>query len=355
MRIFRAPGRVNLIGEHTDYNQGFVLPAALDLACRITASPHKARCLTARSFNLKAEVSWPIDRLERRGDWGDYIAGVAVALRDLGVKLVPAILEIDSSVPMGAGLSSSAALEAGVALALCALAGQQIPLVDLARACQRAESEFVGVRCGIMDQFVSLLGCPDHAVLLDCRSLEYRLVPLPQDCALVMVNTMVRHELAFSEYNRRRQECDEAAGMLGLSLRDADPADAERLPEPLRRRARHVISENARLHRFVAALERHDLTRAGELMYESHRSLRDNYEVSCRELDFLVEAAHKLDGVIGARMTGGGFGGSTVNLVRTRFVPEFRQRIAALYREQFGTEPEIYACHAAGGAFEETA
>src|SRR5579885_208109 len=355
MRIFCAPGRVNLIGEHTDYNQGFVLPAALNLACRITVFPHDANRLTARSVNLKAEVSWPIDRLERRGNWGDYIAGVAVALRGLGVNPVPAMLEIDSSVPPGAGVSSSAALEAAAALALCALAGKDIPRVDLARACQRADSEFVGVRCGIMDQFVSLLGCKDHALLLDCRSLHYRLVPLPQDCALVMVNTMVRHELASSEYNRRRQECDQAAAMLRYSLREANLAAAERHPEPWRGRARHVISENARLHRFVAALERNDLIRAGELMYESHNSLRDDYGVSCRELDFLVEAARKIDGVIGARMTGGGFGGSTVNLVRTRLVPEFRRRIAARYREHFGMEPEIYVCHAAGGASEETA
>ncbi len=353
-RIFRAPGRVNLIGEHTDYNQGLVLPVALDLDCRVTAVSTSSGRLTARSLDLDAECSWDLRRFERRGNWSDYVAGVAVGLGKLGVSIPPADLEIRSSVPIGAGLASSAALEVAVALALGSLAGARIPPVELALACQRAENDFVGMRCGVMDQFVAALGRAGHALLIDCRSLEHWLAPLPAGCELVIVNTMVRHELASSEYNIRREQCEQAAALLGCPLRDATLAHTERLPEPARRRARHVISENGRVERFVAACQAGDLEEAGRLMYASHASLRDDYQVSCPELDFLVEGSRALPGVIGSRMTGGGFGGCTVNLVRPACVPDFSKRISAVYRERFGVEPAVYHCGTASGASELT-
>ncbi|HYM10260.1 MAG TPA: galactokinase [Bryobacterales bacterium] len=359
-RVFRAPGRVNLIGEHTDYNQGLVLPAALDLECQVTATPSRWNLLQARSLDIQPERSWPLGSFERHGDWSDYVAGVAVELARLGVPIPAAELEISSTVPIGAGLSSSAALEVSVALALCGLAGVAIPPIELALACQRAENNFVGMKCGIMDQLISLLGRQDHALLLDCRTLDKRPIPLPAGGELVIVNTMVKHELAATEYNRRRQECEQAAALLdktmsGKPLRDATLAEAAALPDPLRRRARHVISENARVAEFVAACAADDLETAGAAMYASHTSLRDDFEVSCPELDFLVETARSLPGVAGARLTGGGFGGCTVNLVRSGAVDGFRGRIAAAYRERFAIDPPIYVCRTADGAGERPA
>ena len=341
-RVFRAPGRVNLIGEHTDYNQGLVLPVALSLACSVTARPAASGRLAARSLNLQEERCWPLDGFERRGDWGDYVAGVAVELARLGIAIPAAELEISSTVPLGAGLASSAALEVAVAKALCGLAGASLPPVELALACQRAESGFVGMRCGVMDQFVAALGSEGHALLIDCRSLDYRLVRLPAGAALVVVNTTVRHELASSEYNLRREQCEQAAALLGRPLRDATLEQAQSLPEPARRRARHVISENDRVVRFVTACESGNLEEAGRLMYASHSSLRDDYQVSCAELNFLVDAARGLPGVLGARMTGGGFGGSTVNLVRPERVQEFVRLLSKAYTERFGMEPLVY-------------
>ncbi len=354
-RVFRAPGRVNLIGEHTDYNDGLVLPAALDLECRVTAAPSASGRLTARSAAFEGERSWTLGRFERRGDWSDYVAGVAAELGRLGVAVPAADLVIDSTVPIGAGLSSSAALEVAVGLALASLAATPITPLDLALACQRAENDFVGLRCGIMDQFVAVLGRQGHALLIDCRSLDHRLVALPRGVELVLVDTGVKHHLAASEYNERRSQCEQAASRLGSSLRDAAPDRVETLPKPARRRARHVVSENQRVERFVAACEAGRLEEAGALMYASHASLRDDYQVSCPELDFLVEGARGLPGVLGARLTGGGFGGSTVNLVRSACVEEFRGRIAAAYRARFGVEPIVRACRTAGGASEVTA
>jgi galactokinase len=351
-RVFRAPGRVNLIGEHTDYNEGLVLPAAVDLECRVRVTPARDGRLTARSLDLGRAQSWPLDRLDRRGDWSDYVAGVAVELARLGVALPATELEITSTVPIGAGLSSSAALEVAVALALSAAAGAEIPRRELALACRRAENDFVGVGCGIMDQFVSVFGRRDHALRIDCRTLDHTLTPLPSGCEIVTVDTMLRHQLASTEYNLRREECRRASERLGCSLRDAVLADAVRLPEPERRRARHVIAENARVERFIAACAAGDLGQAGALMYESHASLRDDYEVSCPELDHLVETASAIDGVLGARMMGGGFGGSTIHLVRPAAVETFRQRIAESYRRRFGREPHIYACRTSDGAGE---
>ncbi len=303
-RVFRAPGRVNLIGEHTDYNEGFVLPVALDLECRVTARP-AADGLHARALDLGEERRWPLDGFERRGDWGDYVAGVAVELARLGIGPVAADLEITSTVPMGAGLSSSAALEVAVALALSTLAGKTLAPLELARLCQRAENNFTGVRCGLMDQLAAVFGRRGHALWIDCRSLDVRPVALPPGCELLVVNTGVRHQHASGEYNLRRQQCERAAALLGRPLRDASMNDAAALPEPQRRRARHVISENLRVSQFVQACAAGDLDSAGRLMYASHASLRDDYQVSCAELDFLVEAARPVPGMLGARLTGG--------------------------------------------------
>ncbi len=351
-RLFRAPGRVNLIGEHTDYNGGLVLPAAIDLDCRVRATPTGNGRLTARTLDLHREQSWPLDRFDRHGDWSDYVAGVALELVRLGVRLPAADLEISSTVPMGAGLSSSAALEVSVALALAALAGADLPALEIARACHRAENDFIGLECGIMDQFISLLARPDHALRIDCRTLDYRSTPLPPGCEIVTVNTMVRHDLAASEYNHRCRECRRAEALLGCPLRDATLDHTTALPEPERRRARHVITENDRVEHFIAACAAGDLAGAGRLLYASHASLRDDYQVSCPELDFLVEAARAIEGVHGARMMGGGFGGSTINLVGPAAVPDFRRRIAAAYHERFGREPEIHHCRTAAGAGE---
>jgi galactokinase len=351
-RLFRAPGRVNLIGEHTDYNEGLVLPAAIDLECRARVTPATDGRLTARSLDLAREQSWALDGWERHGDWSDYVAGVAVELRGLGVRVPACHLEISSTVPMGAGLSSSAALEVAVALALSALAGADLPALEIARACHRAENRFVGLQCGIMDQFISLLARENHALRLDCRSLDYRVTPLPAGCQIVTVNTLVRHELAASEYNLRRQECRRAEALLGCALRDATLAQTEALPEPERRRARHVISENLRVDQFIGACAAGDLAYAGELLYRSHASLRDDYQVSCPELDLLVEAARGIAGVWGARMMGGGFGGSTINLLRPEVFETFRDRISSEYQSRFGRAPQIYRCRTAPGAGE---
>lgn len=359
IRTFRAPGRVNLIGEHTDYNGGFVFPAALNLFCDVRAEPTSDGKLVARSRNLGEKRSWSLADLPNarpRGDWSDYLVGVAVELYRIGVKLVAARLEIDSSVPIGSGLSSSASLEVSVGVALASLAGAQLPRKELALACQRAENNFVGMKCGIMDQFVSVFGEAGHAILIDCRSLEHRAVPVPPGLQLLVVNSMVKHELASSEYNTRRRECEQAVAILGKPLRDISaeewPSLQGMLPETLRRRARHVVTENARVLGFVEACRRNDPTEMGRLMVESHRSLREDYEVSCEELDFLVETAAACEGVTGARMTGGGFGGCTVNLVRDDAVDGFRVAVARAYKDRFGITPEIYACQTADGARE---
>ncbi len=358
-RVFRAPGRVNLIGEHTDYAGGLVLPVALDLSCQVGVSARDDGRLRIRSLDLKKEASWEVARipdLEPRGDWSDYAAGVAVELARRGVKIFPADLSLSSTVPLGAGLSSSAAMEVSVALALVSLDGADVSRKDLAQICQRAESDFVGLACGIMDQFASLFGKRDHAVLIDCRSLEHSLVALPPGLEIVLLDSGVKHELATSAYNQRRREFEAAQAALGKQLRDIPvdqwPAFEAKLDDPVRRRARHIVTENARVIEFVAASEGRDLDRMGELMAQSHRSLRDDYEVSCMELDFLVETANQAKGLIGARMTGGGFGGCTVNLVERNNVSEFKAFVSDRFQRRFGAAPAVYVCESADAAQE---
>ena len=357
-RLFRAPGRVNLIGEHTDYNAGFVMPVALQFATRVAAGPRTDDLLVLRSSTFpEEEICCPLSQL-RPGSvahhWSDYPQGVAWACREAGYALKGANLLIAGDVPMGAGLSSSASLEVSTALALLSIHGCQLPSrAELAQLCQRAENEYVGMRCGIMDQFISCCGAADHALMLDCRSLKYRLLPLSSSARVVICNSGVRHELAGGEYNLRRQACEEGAGRLGVAtLRDASLAALDRLPPVLHQRCRHVVTENERVLAAAAALESGDLDSFGQHMFASHASLRDDYEVSCPELDGLVELARPLPGVLGARMTGGGFGGCTVNLVRSSAAEEFAQSIAEAYRRRTGRTPEVYIGCASQGAEE---
>jgi galactokinase len=359
---FRAPGRVNLIGEHTDYNAGFVMPAAINLSAYTHVTPREDRQLQIRSDNFEDEVEIDLDdaTLQARRHWSDYPVGVAVMLERAGHRLRGGRLEIKSEVPMGSGLSSSAAIEVSVACALAANSGVVIDRKELALLCQKAENEFVGARVGIMDQFVALFGEEQRALLLDCRSLEYELAPIPDTVRLVVCNTMVKHELASNAYNKRRAECEEGVEYFAKflphvqALRDVTLEELEQygrdLPEVIYRRCRHVITENERVLAAADALEQHDLRRFGQLMAQSHVSLRDDYEVSSRELDLMVELAAPVAGVYGARMTGGGFGGCTINLVDARQVENFRRTVADGYEESTGLKPEIYVCEASKGA-----
>jgi len=355
-RIFRAPGRVNLIGEHTDYNDGFVLPAALELTTLVAIKPREDRWLRVTSLALESTVEIDLDEpaTTARKEWSDYVVGVAVVLERAGHRLAGADILIGSDLPIGAGLSSSAALEVATGYALLNVAGIPVDLVALAKFCQSAENDFVGMRCGIMDQLISCCGLRGHLLLIDCRSLEMRPVRLDPSVSLVVCNTMVHHELASGTYNLRRQECEQGVALLShrrtgiAALRDVVPADlaacASLLPEPILRRCRHVVGENARVLEAVAALESGDLANCGRLMTLSHKSLRDDYEVSCAELDLMVEIARSVRGVYGSRMTGGGFGGCTVNLVETGAVDRFMEIVAGAYRAATGKAPRIFAC-----------
>jgi galactokinase len=365
-RIFQAPARVNLIGEHTDYNDGFVMPAAIGFSTEVAVAPRSDRKLVIQSENYSEQVEFDLDHLPtaRAGNWSDYAIGVAVMLERSGKKLSAANMLIDGDVPQGAGLSSSASLEVAVGYALLDLAGLVVdhPLIDrteLALLCQQAENEFVGARCGIMDQFVVSHGRRGNALLLDCRSLGYRLLPVPEGTSLAICNTMVKHSIAKGEYNQRRAECEAGVRVLSKylphvrALRDVTPEDLEKysqgLPEVVLRRCRHVVSEDERVLQAAAALERGDLPAFGKLMLESHRSLRYDFEVSCPELDIMVELAEKAEGVYGTRMTGGGFGGCTITLVKTEFVEAFQQIMQRGYERTVGRRPEIYICTAADG------
>jgi galactokinase len=363
-RVFRAPGRVNLIGEHTDYNDGFVMPVAIASYTWVAASKRNDRVISAQSDNFAETAELPLDALAGapRKHWSDYIRGVAAVMQATGHTLDGTNLFIHGDVPLGAGLSSSASLEIATALALMGISNLDLPPLEVAKICQRAEHEYVGTRCGILDQFSAMFGCPDHALLLDCRSLNYKLLPIPTGVGLVICNSMVKHELAAGEYNRRRKACETGVRILkrhlssAVALRDVTPSDlktyAKELPDLVYRRCRHVISENQRVLAAGEALRSENLQRFGQLMYQSHRSLRDDYEVSCRELDLLVELASSYEGVYGARMTGGGFGGCTVNIVRADAVERFQSQITEAYEKETGKILDVYVCSTAKGASE---
>ena len=380
--VVRAPGRVNLIGEHTDYNDGFVLPIAIDRAVWIAASPCSSHLATIVSLDFDQSATFRISEIQPGSSagwigypasratsavpatsapgWAAYPAGVAWSLRQAGCDLSGIDAAFTSDVPIGAGLSSSAAVEVAFATAWQQLAGFSLPKPDLARLCQRAENEFVGVKCGIMDQTISAMGRAGHALLLDCRDLSTQHVPLPVGYAVVACDTRVERSLAGSAYNERWAQCEEAVRFLRKrdpsirALRDVTPEFLSRyandLPEVLRRRARHVVSENARVLESVEALKRGDVEGFGQTMIASHTSLRDDYQVSCRELDVMVEAMLRVEGVAGARMTGAGFGGCAVSLVREDAVKRFLSEVPAAYRQATGIEPAIYVCRASDGA-----
>jgi galactokinase len=357
----RAPGRVNLIGEHTDYNDGFVLPTDIDRSIRICAAARNDRVVRAHSADFGQTTSFEIDGIVRdeRATWSNYIRGVIDQYNRHGDQVRGMDLAVSGNIPVASGLSSSAALEVATAETCRVLSGLQIDPVSMALLCQSAEREFAGVQCGIMDQFVSTLGRERTALFLDCRDLSYELVPLEMQARIVICDTRKQRSLQTSEYNKRRAECEGAAGALDAvlgnvkALRDVSPQQLEthkdQMPELWYRRARHVVTENQRVISAVQFLKAGEIREFGRLMYESHASLREDYEVSCPELDILVELAAEQPGTIGARMTGAGFGGCTVNLVESDAVPEFQAVVKGKYQARTGLEPMIYVCNPSDG------
>jgi len=361
--LCRAPGRVNLIGEHTDYNDGFVMPVAIDFFTWAAIAVRNDARLNVASMQQADPVSISLSNgLAPRHDWSDYVVGVFAQLRASGLDAKGAELLVHGEVPIGAGLSSSAALEVATGFAALRSRGLPVDRTQLALLCQRAENQFVGMNCGIMDQFISCHGQAGHALILDCRSLEFSLLPIPPDVRIVICNTMVKHELTGGEYNTRRQQCEEGVRLLAQwipgirALRDVSVAQfqkyAERLPSEIARRCRHVVTEDERVELAADALRSGALDEFGRLMAESHQSLRDDYEVSCPELDVMVTVAKQQPGVYGARITGGGFGGCTVNLVEAAAAESFVADVSRAYERATGIHPDIYVRSAADGACE---
>ncbi len=355
LAIYRAPGRVNLIGEHTDYNQGLVCPIALEMACYIAIAPAHHTALRIHSAELGAAREFPVAAIasaEPQHDWTDYVIGVAQLLVKSGFALTPSDMYIHSDVPRGSGLSSSAALEVSTALAL--LSGRTMDRHEIAKLCRRAESQFVGMPCGIMDQYASLFGIEGAAIQIDCRNLTHTEVKLPPGLKVIAVNSMVKHELASSAYSQRVAECAQAVSELQAflpnvtSLRDVSVQIFEQVQNSLslvpRKRARHIITDIARVLDFAAAARANDVHEMGRLFIAAHRSMQYDYEITCEEIDFLVDTAIKMKGVHGARMTGGGFGGCTVNLVDPNVVEAFTEQMTAAYRKRYKKTPLFYDC-----------
>ncbi len=360
--VFVAPGRVNLIGEHTDYAEGFVMPAAIDFATLAGISPRSDGKIVLYSENNGEQRCFAAAVLPALASrhWSDYPLGVLSILAAEGHTIPGFSLSLWGDVPLGSGLSSSAALEVVTALAVCSLLGVAYPGAKLARLCQRAENEFVGASCGIMDQFISANAKQNHALLLDCRDLSFKLAPIPADVALVIANTMVKHSNVGGDYTTRRAEVESACAAIASHrpevrfLRDATVADLElwggEMPPNALKRARHVITENLRTVAAAEALARGDLAELGRLMAEAHRSYSQDFEGSCVEADAMVALAQDLPGMIGARLTGGGFGGCTINLVAQNRAAEFAQALGARYAAEVGIVPQIHICHASGAA-----
>jgi galactokinase len=360
--LFAAPGRVNLIGEHTDYAEGFVFPAAIDLTTTVGVTPRADGQVVLYSANFEKEARVAPAELPERGigQWEDYPLGVLAMLRQAGIEVPGFSMSITGNVPLGAGLSSSASIEVATALALLHLSGKTMTGPEIAKLCQKAENEYVGAPVGIMDQFVSACGAEDHALLLDCRSLDYHLAPLPHEVVFVLVNTMVKHAHADGAYKVRRAEVAEGTEVLhGMkpeirALRDATLEDLERakgqMPENVYKRCRHIISENTRTTAAAAALDAGNLKEFGRLLVAAHASYRDDFEASCPEADILVELALERPECIGARLTGGGFGGCTLNLVRAEDADAFAVSLQRGYFAKTGIDAEVYRCRASAGA-----
>jgi len=354
--LVRAPGRVNLIGEHTDYNEGFVLPMAIDRAAWIALRPRVERRVTVHAADFGGTLDFAIPTIEKGGPaWGEYVKGVAWSLIEAGHTLAGWEGAVAGDVPIGAGLSSSAALEVAVARGFAAVAGLAWEPLAMARIAQRAENDWVGVPCGIMDQLVSIGGVAGQALLIDCRTLEISPVPLPAGVAVVVLDTGTRRGVAASAYQERREQCQQAARFLGAaSLRDVTLRDLARastaLSETTLRRARHVVAENERARLAAEALRRGDAIEAGLLMNASHASLKEDFEVSSPELDAIVAASRSRPDCLGARLTGAGFGGCAVALVREGDLEGFATGVREGYRSMTGREARIYVCAAAAGA-----
>jgi galactokinase len=356
--IVRAPGRVNLIGEHTDYNDGFVLPMAIDYDIRVAARARPDRTVRLFSIDLGKHDTFSLDDVRRVGDkptWADYVRGVADVLQHEGYALRGMDAAISGNVPRAAGLSSSAAIELAAITAFRLLSALDLDPVRAALLGQRAENEFVGMRCGIMDQFISSLGQADHALLIDCRSLEYSPVPLPMGARVIVTDSAVRRGLVDSAYNERRQQCEEGARLMGVkALRDVSvemfEAHQAGLPPVVARRCKHVVTEDQRTLDSVEALRRGDLAAFGKLMNESHASMRDWFEITTPDIDALVEIQQSTAGCFGVRMTGGGFGGCTVALAQENAVPALVEAIQAQYPARTGRTPQVYVCRAMEGA-----
>ena len=368
IRIFESPGRVNLIGEHIDYNGGYVLPAALSMKTTVLARKREDKFIRLLATDLDYVVQAEMDRLEFFKDykWGNYQLGVAWQMQQLGYELSGCEMIFEDKVPLGSGLSSSAAIEVATAIALAALNDHDISLPELAVICQKAEHNYIGVNCGIMDQFASAMGRKDNAVMLDCRTLEYRYIPIQSTgYKIVIGNTKKKRSLGESAYNQRRSECEQAL----MDIRKVIPGiewlcdlTPEQLDENIevikdavcRKRAIHAVYENSRVLESAEVLSTGDLYKFGELMIESHESLRDLYEVSCNELDIMVEAALEQTGVLGSRMTGAGFGGCTVSIVKETEIESFMKNVGNIYTEKTGITPEFYVSEISDGGREIT-
>jgi galactokinase len=360
--VSRAPGRVNLIGEHTDYNGGFVMPAALEFATLTAASQRPDRRLAVYSMIMDETREFDLDFPPQtaNGDWSDYVIGVALMLEMSGLRLSGADLIVWTDVPLGAGLSSSAALEVSVAHALLTQSGFKFDPIEIAKICQRAENDFVGMRCGVMDQYISCCGVAGHALLIDCRGLASRHVAIAQNLRLLIANSRVRHQHAGGEYNLRREACEEGVRLLRRylgpieALRDVTPDQLEskrrRLPELIYRRCRHIVTENARVLDAARALGAGDFAACGRAMNASHVSMRDDFAITCPEVDLLAGLAQTAKGVYGSRMTGGGFGGCTISLVEEWAVDKASQILTDGYRIATGLDTEIFVCAPSDGA-----
>ena len=364
IKVVQAPGRVNLIGGHTDYNDGFVLPVAIDRQLVIAGVPRSDNQVQAYSIDFESRKTFNLSKIHfnEETQWINYLQGVANVLQQAGYNVPGMDLALTGTIPLGAGLSSSAALEVATALISSVIGDFNLDKVEIAKLCRTAENEFVGVNCGIMDQFISALGEENQGLFIDCRSYDYQLIPINQDdLKIVVSNTNVEHNLVDSAYNQRLKECQQGVEVLNqnlsrpiTALRDVTKeewaANKGALASPVKERVEHVVEENNRVLKASEALQNDNFQLAGSLITDSHQSLRDLYEVSCDELDLLVDLALEIEGVYGSRMTGAGFGGCTVSLVETAAVEEFKTHVYEQYADQTGIEPDIYVCDIETGA-----